>query len=391
MSQQLIFDRASFVDALKRGGCYAKAKRITPITSCVRLTTQKGWCVVKSTDMENTMRTLCQTKQVVGGDIDICIPYEEFSRAVNTLSDAEINMVFDDNTVCIKHSRGEMTFETMNAQLFPSINLEGEPTTFRVDGSLLATLVGDARRFTLGDPLQKMLSGIHLWAHDGQFGAWATNKYVMFLAAHEDKNVEGIEAGFTVSDNSFDPIQAVALSEDTVEVRLRKSNVMFHTTYSDLCVRLVEGNYPPLSKVVPKDMPYSMKISRSAVLESMTRIGIAAAEDNSVKLSFEPNALVISSRNYALNRAVDETIPCEHDIQFEAIGCNRHFITDTMRAIIDDNVFVELQAKDRPMIFRGENSPQTTILVMPIQFAPPAAPPADEGQQPEGQQQVDGE
>lgn len=391
MSQQLIFDRALFTDALKRGGCYAKAKRITPITSCVRLTTQKGWCVVKSTDMENTMRTLCQTKAVEGGDIDICIPYEEFSRAVFTLSDPDISMVFDDNTVCIKHSRGEMTFETMNAQLFPSINLEGEPTTFRVDGNLLASLVGDARRFTLGDPLQKLLSGIHLWAHDGQFGAYATNKYVMYIAGYEDKNVEGIEANFTVSDNAFDPIQAIALTEDTVEVRLRKDNVMFHTTYSDLCVRLVEGNYPPLGKVMPKGMPYSMKISRTAVLESMIRIGIAAAEDNSVKLSFEPSTLVISSRNYALNRAVDERIPCEHNVAFEAIGCNRRFISDTMRTIPDENVCIELQAKDRPMILRGENTPQTAILIMPIQFAPPAAPPAVEGQNSEGQQQGEGE
>lgn len=387
MSKILVFDRSAFTEALKRGGCYAKAKRITPITSCVRLTTQKGWCVVKSTDMENTMRTLCQTKAVEGGDIDICIPYEEFSRGVNTLSDADIHMEFDGDTVTVKHSKGIMTFETMNAQLFPSINLDGEPTVFKVDGSTLASFVGDARRFTLGDPLLKLLSGIHLYARNGVFGCYSTNKFVMYSAEKEDAGVEGIDTGFTVSDSAFDPIQSIALSEDVVEVRVRKSNVMFHTTYSDLCVCLVEGNYPELKKAMPRNMPYLIKVSRNAVLEGMTRIGIAAAEDNSVKISFSPSAMTISSRDYARNRAVDETIPCVHDVGFEAIGCNRRFISDTMRTLCDDNVCIELQAKDRPMIFRGENSPNIAILVMPIQFASPAAPPQDG----EGQPQTDGE
>jgi DNA polymerase III sliding clamp (beta) subunit (PCNA family) len=138
---------------------------------------------------------------------------------------------------------------------------------------------------------------------------------------------------------------------------------------------------------MPRNMPYLLKVSRTAVLEGMTRIGIAAAEDDSIKISFSPSAMTMSSRDYARNRAVDETVPCEHDVQFEAIGCNRRFISDAMRTLCDENVCVELQAKDRPMIFRGENTPNIAILVMPIQFASPAAP-AQEG---EAQAQAEGE
>jgi DNA polymerase-3 subunit beta len=137
----------------------------------------------------------------------------------------------------------------------------------------------------------------------------------------------------------------------------------------ELFMRLIEGEFPDYSKVIPEDYVSEVKVDQEGLLKALRRVSLLSSDRyRGIKLELKENQLFISANNPDLGEAVEE-IDLEYQGQELAIGYNARYLLDVL-GVLGQEVFVNLQFKDEqsPTVMRKEGDASFLYVVMPMRL-----------------------
>jgi DNA polymerase III subunit beta len=134
-------------------------------------------------------------------------------------------------------------------------------------------------------------------------------------------------------------------------------------------MRLIEGDFPDYSKVIPKDNPQLARIEQDDFLHALRRVSILSSERyKGIKMELKNGKVSISASNPELGEAVEDI---EIDYQGKAltVGFNARYLIDVL-AVLGDGGNVELALKDdvSPSILRKGNDDGYLYVIMPMRL-----------------------
>jgi DNA polymerase-3 subunit beta len=134
-------------------------------------------------------------------------------------------------------------------------------------------------------------------------------------------------------------------------------------------MRLIDGDFPDYSKVIPKGNPHLAKIDHGELLQALRRVSILSSERyKGVKLEFSANNISISASNPDLGEAVEE-IDAEYNDAPISIGFNARYILDVLGVLGNDGeVSIELKDELSPSVIRQAGSPGYLYVLMPMRL-----------------------
>ena len=153
-------------------------------------------------------------------------------------------------------------------------------------------------------------------------------------------------------------------SKEQNHIRFSFDNLVLYSS-------LKEGKYPDYEKVIPKENPNNLVISREDFLKSIRRVGIYSNQSTfqiRVSLSQEATNITAEDMDYS-NKAV-EVITGEYAGEKMDIGFNSRFLREMLENMDGDQIRVEMSKPNRAALIlpmeQYDEHEDVLMLIMPV-------------------------
>jgi DNA polymerase-3 subunit beta len=157
--------------------------------------------------------------------------------------------------------------------------------------------------------------------------------------------------------------------EGEIFISFRDNMALVSKDKVELFMRLIDGDFPDYTKVIPQGNPNVAKIEHGELLQALRRVSILSSERyKGVKLDFSAGNISISANNPDLGEAVEE-IEAEYSGAPISIGFNARYIIDVLGVLgTEGDVDIELKDELSPSIIRKSDNAGYLYVLMPMRL-----------------------
>lgn len=137
----------------------------------------------------------------------------------------------------------------------------------------------------------------------------------------------------------------------------------------ELFMRLIDGDFPDYTKVIPKGNPNIVKVEHDELLQALRRVSILSSERyKGVRLEFGDGKIVMSANNPDLGDAVEE-IEAEYHGKGLSVGFNARYLIEVLTVLGGDGeIDIELKDELSPSIIRKAGVDDYLYVLMPMRL-----------------------
>lgn len=326
-----------------------------------------------ASDLEVTMITSLELENSEGEGI-IALPsrilLETLKKFPEQPLNFEINM--ENFGVNIVTEKGKFSVVGQNGEDFPELpELDTDKSSsLRVSVDLLQIGINKTLFATADDELRPVMNGILVELSTEHMAFVASDSHKLVRYRRLDAKTD-FEASFILPKKPAGLLKNVLPKESgDVSIEFDDKNAFFTLPNYKLVCRLVEGNYPSYSAVIPQDNPYKVIIDRSEFHNTLGRVSIFSNQaSNLVKLKMSNNEMTVSAQDIDFSISAYERINCQYEGDEMEIGFKSGFLADILDNINSDDVILELSDPSRAGILlpfeNGENEDEL-MLLMPM-------------------------
>lgn len=360
---QIQINKKDFINALTIGGAMAGKAKTMPILEFTKVTANTDSITLYSFDTECgvTKRTTATCSE----QGEFAVNATELIKVLKSLVEEVVTLSVSDTTLTINHIKGTLEMPIVSAGQFPTnIKGEGDVATFDLACDKLQEWVGVATNFAASDDLRPIMCGMYLYAQDGKLGMCATDAHKMYV---DSVDTEYSDFNAVVPARAFKPLLTLVGSCDKVRVVLDNRNITFATSDSELCCRLVEGNYPNFRAAIPQNNPVRVEVSKSELLDSVSRASLMAnATTSLLKLSVSDSAMDIEGSDIDFSKKAKDSVSVEKTGADVTIGVKAGFFATCLGAVDSEDVVLKMENSQRAIVFEDAMNTNKVVLVMPM-------------------------
>lgn len=286
------------------------------------------------------------------------IPERAFGL-ISNLPDGEVDIsVTEDNTITIKADKIKNKYQTMDPEQFPATVTQKDENQLTIKANMLLESI---KRVSYAVPAlgnNAVMSSLCLQAAGGELNFVGLDGHVL---AWDKVEYDG-EFELLIPKNTVDKLKSLGLSGD-VQIMHSKTGAVFVTDDFEVYTRLVEGEYFKYQNMF-KELPLHTVVSRTELLDAMTRAKMCTEERCPVRFELQEGQLNLSIKDKITD--YHETVDLQEKIESPlTIGFDARLVLETLKAFDCDNVGISLEGSKMPMIVEAEDSDFKTI-VLPV-------------------------
>ena len=157
-------------------------------------------------------------------------------------------------------------------------------------------------------------------------------------------------------------------NDQDFKIGISDNNFVVNSGNATLVMRLVDGEFPDYSRVVPQKMENPASINREEFLHALRRISVLSSEKSKgIKIKLDNNILELSSSNPDLGDAHEE-LDMSYSGPEITIGFNARYILDILQVMNDE--FIQLHLKDNlsPGLIEADKNKDFFSVIMPMRL-----------------------
>jgi DNA polymerase III subunit beta len=359
--------RQSLLDALLVVSRAVSARAALQALSGVLISTDDG-TRLRATDMELGLEVGLEGELDGGGSV--VLPGRLLVEVARSLPDGPVSLALREAERDIELSAGSSRFHlrTLPAEDFPRFpEPDGDPV--ELPSGPLRDTINRVARAASRDEARPVLTGVLVTVDGDEMTMVATDSYRLAVKTTklESSVPERLEANVPARALRELARLIEAGGEDSVSVWLTRNQAIFRIGQVSLSSRLIDGQFPNHSQLLPESFEHEVKLPRAELLEVTRRVSQLAQRNAALRLSFSDGELVISAETPDLGDA-REALPAPYDGELLEIGFNPDFVRDGLESIDSDEVVLKLISPLRPGLIEPAADDDFSYLVMPIRL-----------------------
>ena len=362
-------DKNEFLRGLYLAHGIADRKSTLPILANVLLRTEgKDRILCGATDLNVTaMASLSGRVEKEGG---LTIAARQIYEIVKGLPGEEVRVRrTEQNWAEIRAGKVEFKVVGMPDRDYPKLPSAKETPTFKVDSATLRDMIAKTIFSVSQDETRQHLAGV-LFESDG-----VTARMVSTDGHRLSKVSRPLAGGPKLASGVLIPRKGIVEVRRALEAREAPCEIGIHQGYFvlkaddvSLCVKLIDGQFPPYDQVIPKDNERAFPVGRVALLDALRRVAIMSSDKTQgVRVAVDKGKLRIESDNPDLGAAREEI-----DINYKGgavqIGFNARYFIEILSEIETPDVRVELAGELDPGVVRPADGSDYVGVVMPMRL-----------------------
>lgn len=347
------------------------ARTTLPILSNVLLRAEGSTLELTATDLDVTIS--CSVSATVARPGATTLPVKRFFGIVRELAAPMIDLEVDDKQSCVI-TAGPSYYRVhgLPAEEFPPLPKFAEKKRVVLPQDKLRSMLRRTSFAISTDETRFVLNGIFFSLRDHKVTMVATDGRRLALVDEEvDIPVES-DGEFIVPSKAINELNRLLASSGDVEVKFTENQVSFSLRDEKgaavwIMSKLIEGNYPNYRQVIPAEAKERVTLSREELLHALRRAEIMTSEkSNSVKLSFSKNNLAITANTPEVGEG-RESIAINYKGPDLAIAFNPNYLMDPLKALDNDEIFLELIDDLSPGVVKINDS--FLYVLMPMRMS----------------------
>jgi DNA polymerase-3 subunit beta len=303
----------------------------------------------------------------------ILIPGKYFVEIIRKLNGEAVRFSqLDDNILRIEAGNSDVTLNLINVDDYPDIDFVVSDNPIRMESRVMRAVIRQTTFAASTIENRPILTGVNIRVDGGKLTAIATDsfrlsqKWIDLQAAFEKMNV-------VIPGRSLDELSKVldAINLDEILIHLDHKSILFEYGSVLFQSRLLDGNFPETSRLIPVDFPIVIKFSKNDLFVAVDRAALLSAREGSasiVKLNLRAdNVVEITSNSPEIGKISEEVFPLEKVAGGTIkIAFSSKYFMEALKTFNSEQVFVKFTGEIRPFVIEGENDPGLVQLILPV-------------------------
>lgn len=302
----------------------------------------------------------------------VLIPGKYFIEIIRKLDGLKVTLSqVADNMLRIEADRSDITLNMMDIDDYPELEFSEKVKSVKINVRTLKTIIRQTAFATSSIENRPILTGVNFKIDGKSLKAIATDSYRLSQKEIElDANYEPLN--IIIPGRSLDElIKILDNNNEVVELHFDHSKILFK--YNNLLFqsRLLEGNYPETSKLVPTEFPIIIKFNKENLQTAIERASLLSSRDGNnsiVKLSLrQDNIVEITSNSPEIGKVLEEVYPVDEIVgkPFK-IAFSSKYILEALKVFNSSEVAVNFTGEIRPFVLKGEYDENMLQLILPV-------------------------
>jgi DNA polymerase III subunit beta len=270
----------------------------------------------------------------------------------------------------IRSGKAEFNLNGLDPEEYPHLPQIEEGNAIKISTDLLKTMVRQTVFAVSTSETRPILTGVNWQVANGELNCIATDSHrlAMRKAPVEIQN----EASYNVVIPGKSLNELNKILDDTtepVEIVITENQVLFKAKHLLFFSRLLEGNYPDTSRLIPSDSKTELVMSTKEFLQSIDRASLLAREgrNNVVKLSTLDGGIVeISSNSPEIGKVIEEVQSQSIDGEELKISFSAKYMMDALKALEGTEIHINFTGAMRPFVIKPLHDDSILQLILPV-------------------------
>ncbi|MCC2471789.1 DNA polymerase III subunit beta [Bacillus pacificus] len=318
--------------------------------------------------VEENGKEIVEVKQ--SGSIVLQAKY--FSEIVKKLPKETVEISVENHLMTkITSGKSEFNLNGLDSAEYPLLPQIEEHHVFKIPTDLLKHMIRQTVFAVSTSETRPILTGVNWKVYNSELTGIATDSHRLAL---RKAKIEGIadefQANVVIPGKSLNELSKILdESEEMVDIVITEYQVLFRTKHLLFFSRLLEGNYPDTTRLIPAESKTDIFVNTKEFLQAIDRASLLARDgrNNVVKLStLEQAMLEISSNSPEIGKVVEE-VQCEKvDGEELKISFSAKYMMDALKALDSTEIKISFTGAMRPFLIRTVNDESIIQLILPV-------------------------
>ncbi|AEV94341.1 DNA polymerase III subunit beta [Pediococcus claussenii] len=370
--------RNAFIKKLNAVQRAISSKTTIPILTGLKLVAENDRLILTGSNTDISIETTIQTTDVdahleIVETGSIVLTARFFGEIVKKLpNDTLMLEVSDGFQTIITSGAAEFTINGLDANSFPRLPEVDSDTTVELDAKVFSELVSETVIAVSNQESRPVLTGIHFTLSGNKLSAVATDSHrlsqrIITLPTEISSNYDIIIPGKSL-------VELTRMLDDdiaTISMQISENQALFTFDETLFYSRLLEGNYPDTSRLIPTESSTTLEFEAPELLASIERASLLSHEgrNNVVKLTIDDNAqtVVISGDSPEVGNVEEEVLTKSIAGESLEISFNPDYLKDALRSFGQTTIKVEFTSALRPFtLVPTEDQENFVQLITPV-------------------------
>ena len=313
-----------------------------------------------TTDLELTTRVRLGLTGEAG---KVLLPARLLAEIVRGLGSSEVELVTENGSVRVAGGPTKYVIRSLSPEEFPRVESVSETKTITIGGGLLASALSQVALAASRDETRPVLTGVLFEGEGDELRIVATDSYRLAVRSLKVDGADGVRV--LVPARAVVEVSRLAAAADEVRIEISSAQISFHAGDVVLQSRLIEGEFPAYSQLLPENQPFQLRVKKAEFLESVKRVGVMAQDATPVFLELAEESVKLTCHAQGLGDG-DEEIDGSYTGDEMRVAFNPAYLDAGVGATESDEVVIDFTDQQRPALVHAPGDREFLYLLMPI-------------------------
>lgn len=346
-------------------------KNTLPILSNILIEADTELLTLSSTDMDISIKETIKCNIIESGSttLNAQIIFDIIKKLPDT---SEIEFISNDGKILtIRSNVSKFSLSCLPKDEYPIIETKSNGQKFRVKSQIIYNLIDKTKFAISNEETRYFLNGLYfnISAKDNSsvLTFVGTDGHRLATSSFLNNNIKNELPGVIIPKKTINELsKLLSDNSDDIEIDISSNKIIFFIDNLVLISKLIDGNFPDYTKVIPKNNNNHLTVKRINLLAAVDRVSTIANEKSpAIKFKLYNNLINLSTINNE-NSTATEDIEVNYVGDEIEIGFNSKYIMDILDNLEGDEIKISFNDNTTPIIAQEQYSSDTIYVLMPM-------------------------
>ena len=348
------------------------ARTTLPILNNILVSATDQGLVLTATNLEIGIRKLVPAE--ISEEGSTTVPARLLTDFVSTLPDQELSLDLDASTqtLGLRCARFDTHIKCIEAEEFPPSPRPDEGDRLEVPLEEMLRAVEQTQMAASTDEARPVLTGVLFQIQGANLTLAATDGHRLAVRKLTASRADDIEASLIVPARALGELGRALKGEGSqLEIIISKARnqVFFRAGSAEVNSRLIDGNYPNYSQVVPTKSSTVVSASTTDMIQTVRAVSLFAKDSaNVIRIKTGNGGLVLSATTNEVGDSQAEVDAGLEGTDIQ-IAFNARYVLDALNVLEADKVELLFNGPLSPGLIRPPGEEDYVYVIMPVRVA----------------------
>jgi len=364
---KLLVLQENFSKALQLSSRFVSTRAQLPVLSNVLLKSNKTKLFLLATNLEISIATSIGAK--VEADGSITIPARTLSDIVSNLPKGALTLETKDEHLSIEMQNFDATLMGISSSEFPSIPETIPQTAFHIKREEFTKALSQVVFSASSDETRPVLTGVLFTTLGdtlvlvGTDGHRLSQKKINLPDAQKVPNA-------IVPKSALLEVTRFGADEEMLSFAVNNEDkqVLFGSGDTVLSSRLIDGEFPPFEKIIPKQSTVTVRVDHAELLRAVKVASVFARDSGYIgKMKVLSDKIEITAES---SKSGSQKMSVDAKVEGDGIEVmyNLRFVEEFLQVVSGSEITISLTDSNAPGLFQDSSDKSFLHLIMPVKI-----------------------